>query len=148
MRRDQRRVTGRVDDELVVEPLGVGEAQRAVDEIERDALVVEALGPEDERLLGADAVDDPVHHARAGPAGDRARVLEEGQVGAGGRFLVAVEEVVDAGIVLVDGLRGQPEAQDARVEVDVAAGVAGDRADVVDAFESHVSSPQRLHQQL
>ena len=39
-----------VDDELVVEPLGVGEAQRAVVALDRDALGAEPLGPEVERL--------------------------------------------------------------------------------------------------
>jgi hypothetical protein len=45
--------------------------------------------------------------------------------------------VVDAGVVLVDGLRRQPQPQHARVEVEVAPGVAGDGGDVMDAFESH-----------
>jgi hypothetical protein len=101
-----------------------------------------------------------MHHAGAGAAGDRVRVLEEGEVGAGAGVLVAVEEVVDARIVLVDGLGGQPQAQHARVEIDVAARVSGDRADVVDAFELHGLasvaasdcnrnySEERLHEQL
>ncbi len=107
-------------------------------------------GARPRRRAQPDAVDDPVDHARAGAAGDRARVLEERQVGAGRGVLVAVEEVVDARIVLVDRLRGQPQPQHARVEVDVAAGVAGDGADVVDAVEllHGRASSQRLHRQL
>ena len=76
----------------------------------------------------------------AGPARDRARVLEERDVGAGAAELVRVEQVVDGRIVLVDGLLDHPEAQHARVEVDVAGRVAGDRRDVMDAFELHVAA--------
>jgi len=71
------------------------------------------------------------------PGRPGAGVLEERQVGAGARALVAVEEVVDARIVLVDRLRRHPQAEHACVEVDVARGVAGDGADVVDAVEVH-----------
>ena len=67
----------------------------------------------------------------------RARVLEEGQVGAGAALLVGVEQVVDGRIVLVDGLLDHPQPEHARVEVDVARRVAGDRGDVVDAVEVH-----------
>ena len=96
--------------------------------------------PEGQRLLGADARDDPVHHPGARAARDGAGVLEEGQLGAGAAALVGVEQVVDAGVVLVDGLGHQPQAEHARVEVDVARRVAGDRRDVVDALEPHGSS--------
>ena len=131
-------VAGRVDDQLVVEALEVGEAQDASSP-RSDAVPSrgEALLPEVERRGGGDAPDDPVHHPGAGPAGLGVRVLEEGQVGAGAGLLVAVEEVVDGRVVLVDGLGGQPQAEDARVEVDVARRVAGDRGDVVDAVELH-----------
>ncbi len=88
-----------------------------------------------------DAVDDAVHHSGTRPARDRAGVLEEGQVRARLGVLVPVEEVVDAGVVLVDGLRGQPQPEDARVEVDVAPRVARDRADVVDPLELHGRPP-------
>ena len=76
-------------------------------------------------------------HARSRPPADRARVLEERQLRAGAARLVRVEQVVDAGIVLVDGLGDQPQAEDPRVEVDVPRCVAGDRRDVVDALEPH-----------
>src|SRR6476646_1829413 len=76
-------------------------------------------------------------HSGARATGLRARVLEERQVGARPRVLVSVKQVVDGRVVLVDRLGGQPQAEDPRVEVDVAAGVAGDRGDVVDAFEFH-----------
>ena len=84
-----------------------------------------------------DAVDQPVHHPGARLAGRGARVLEERQVVARRALLVAVEEVVDRGVVLVDGLLDHPQAHDARVEVDVARRVARDAGDVVDALELH-----------
>src|SRR5579884_226170 len=80
---------------------------------------------------------DAVNHPRAGAPRLGARVLEEREVGARPGVLVAVEEVVDAGVVLVDGLGGQPQAEHAGVEVEIAPRVAGDGADVVDAFELH-----------
>jgi hypothetical protein len=78
-----------------------------------------------------------LHHAGTGPARNRAGVLEERQLGAGVGELVAVEEVVDAGVVLVDGFGDHPQAQHARVEVDVAPCIAGDRRYVVKALELH-----------
>ncbi len=64
-------------------------------------------------------------------------ILKEGQVGAGSSCLVAVEQVIDAGIVLIDGLGHQAQSQDARVEVDVARRVGGDGGDVMNALELH-----------
>src|SRR5258708_2970922 len=81
----------------------------------------------------------PVHPPRPRRAGARARVFEEGQIRAGLARLARIEQVVDVGIVLVDGLGDEPQPQHARVEVDVAGRVAGDGGDVVDAFESHES---------
>ena len=135
---DQRLVAARVDDELVVEALGIGEQQTAaVESLRLDAVVAEARRPEADRLGRRDTPDDAVHHARTRTARHRARVLEERQVGAGLGVLVTVEQVIDGRIVLVDGLRGHPQAEHARVEVDVARRVAGDRGDVVDAVEGH-----------
>ena len=121
----------------MAEALGIGEAQGTADALVRDPLGAEALRPEGQRLLGAHARDDPVHHPGARAARDGARVLEEGQLRAGTALLVGVEQVIDAGVVLVDGLGHQAQAEHARVEVDVARCVAGDRGDVVDALESH-----------
>ena len=90
----------------------------------------------------ADAEDDGVDHPVAGAAATGARVLEERQVVARRSLLVAVEEVVDGRVVLVDGLLHQAHADHARVEVDVPAGVAGDGRDVVKTFKSS------LHAQL
>ena len=76
-------------------------------------------------------------HPVAGATGRGARVLEEGQVHPGRAVLVAVEEVVDGRVVLVDRALDHPQAEQARVELDVPGGVAGDRSDVVDALEPH-----------
>ena len=74
---------------------------------------------------------------RRRPAARGARELEERQDRAGRAALVAVVQVVDVGLVEVDGLLDQPQAEHARVEVDVARRVRGDRGDVVQAFECH-----------
>jgi hypothetical protein len=82
-----------------------------------------------------------VDHPGAGLAARRARVLEEGQVGARRALLVGVEEVVDGRVVLVDGLLDEPQPEDPDVELDVRGRVARDRGDVVDAFELHPRLP-------
>src|SRR4051794_18275092 len=72
-------------------------------------------------------------------AGSRVRILEERDVRAGPPFLVGVEEVVDGRVVLVDGLLHEPQAEDARVEVDVPRRIARDARHVMDAVEPHCS---------
>src|SRR4029078_12520207 len=80
---------------------------------------------------------------RAGPSTACARVLEEGDVGAGAARLVRVEQVVHRGVGLVDGLLDHSQAEHAGIEVDVAWGIAGDAGHVMDAFEAHgLSSPK------
>ncbi len=133
--RDQRLIVGLDDGELVAHSLRVGEPQPPGLTRHLDALAREALAPEVERGLGADAVDDRGDHAGTGASGARSGVLEERDVGAGGAELVRVEEVVDGGVVLVDRLLDEPQTEHARVEVDVATGVAGDQGDVVDAVD-------------
>jgi hypothetical protein len=49
--------------------------------------------------------------------------------------------VIDAGLVLVDGLLDHPQAHRVGIEVDVGLRVAGDGGDVVDAFELHLFLP-------
>jgi hypothetical protein len=78
-----------------------------------------------------------VHHPVAGAARRHAGELEEGEVGPRAALLVGVEEVIDARVVLIDRLLDHPQAQDARVEVDVPGRVGGDARYVVDAFELH-----------
>ena len=124
-------------------PPGRRSETRPARRVDAIALAGEPLLPEVERLVGADAADDRVHHPGARPAAPRARVLEEGDVGARAALLVGVEEVVDGRVVLVDRLLDQPQAEHARVEVDVPRRVARDQRDVVDALErmSVVTSP-------
>ena len=139
---DERLVTRGVHDKLMRQPLGVGEDQRvvALAALGRHAVVPESGRPEVDRLGRRHAPHDAVHHARARAARHRAGVLEEREVGARLGVLVAVEQVVDGRIVLVDGLGGHAQAEDACVEVDVARRVAGDGGDVVDAVEVHGQS--------
>ena len=130
-----QRLVGHVDDQqLVVEPLGIGEDEAVAVALGLDAVGAQALGPEVEGRSGGDPPDDPVHHPRARPSRGRAGVLEEGQVGAGVPRLVGEKEVVDGRVVLVDGFLDQPQTHHAGVEVDVALGVLGDRGDVVNAL--------------
>ena len=129
---DERRVVRLHDRQLVLEALGVGEAEEAVAALSADALL-----PEVEGVGRGDAPDDAVHHARAGAAGRCVRILEERDVRAGAALLVRVEQVVDRRVVLVHGLLHEPQAERARVVLDVPRRVAGDARDVVHAFELH-----------
>ena len=130
-----QRLVGNVDDrQLVLEPLRVGEDEALALALGLGVVGAQPLRPEVERLGRSDPPDDPVDHPGAGPAQGRARILEEGQVGARVPILVGEKEVVDGRVVLVDGFLDQPQTQHAGVEVDVALGVLGDRGDVVDAL--------------
>jgi hypothetical protein len=136
--RGQRRVVDVRDQQLVTQALEVGEREDAVvGALGRDALVGQARGPEVERLVGGDAPLDGVDHAVAGLAPLRPGELEEGQDRARRAALVAEVEVIDVGLVEVDRLLDQAQAQDAGVEVDVAWGVGRDRGDVMQTLECH-----------
>ena len=138
---DQRLVRALAGDQGVPQALGVAEREGAVlVALAGDALVGQAALPEVDRLGRGDAPADGMHHPGAGLALPRARVLEEGDVVARRALLVAVEEVVDGRVVLVDALLDEAQAQDAGVEVEVARGVAGDRGDVVHAVELHAAT--------
>ena len=141
MVRDQRRVRDVRDDELVLQPFGIGEAERLAVGLDLVALRAQPVRPELERLGRGDAPDDGVDHPVARLAGLRVRVLEERDVGARVPLFVGVEEVVDGRVVLVDRLLHEPQAEDARVEVDVPRRVAGDARDVVDPVETHLAQP-------
>src|SRR6266540_1353806 len=104
-----------------------------------DVLAGESLDPEVERLLGGHPPGDRVDHPGACAPAAGVRVFEEGDVASGAPHLVGVEEVVDRGIVLVDGLLHQAQAQRAGVELDVPGSVRRDAGDVVDPLELHPS---------
>src|SRR5215510_9229794 len=58
---------------------------------------------------------------------------EEGEDRAGMALLVAVVEVVRAGVIEIDGLLHEAEPQDARVKLQVSGCAPGDGGDVMDA---------------
>jgi hypothetical protein len=62
---------------------------------------------------------------------------EEGQDRTGLAGLVAVVEVIGAGVVEVDGLLDQAQPENAGVKVEVALGRAGDGGHVMDAVLDH-----------
>src|SRR5690606_18918765 len=66
--------------------------------------------------------------------------LEERDQAARRARLVAEVQVVHVRRVEVDGLLHQPQPERARVEVERAGGVGGDRGDVVDPVQGHGSS--------
>ena len=135
---DQRLILGRYHRQFVIEPLGVGEAQRPLEPLRLDPVALQALLPKGKRVLGR-----PPARRSGGPSPAPARpggtpgVLKEGEVRSGAALLVGEEEVIDGRVVLVDGLLDQAEAEHSRVEVDVALGVLGYRGYVVDSLELH-----------
>ncbi len=104
-----------------------------------DALLHEAMRP---------VADGAFRHAEHGllgladaePARRHMVPREEGEDGAGRAGLIAIIEVIGAGIVEIDGLLHQPQAEGLGVELDIAARIAGNRGDVVDAMVVHDSA--------
>ncbi len=131
--RGERRIRDRRDDELVTQPLRILEREPAA--VARRARRGESCLPEVERRLGADAPLDGVNHPGACTTALNTRVLEERDVASRCSVLVRVEEVVDGRVVLIDRLLHHPQAENARVEVDVARRIARDAGHVMDAVE-------------
>ena len=132
---DQRRSGTSTTEQLVLEPLGVGEdAGRRPSR--SDSVPLARSRSAQKSSASSEATRQTIRWTIPAPArpGRRAGVLEEGQVGAGVPLLVGEEEVVDGRVVLVDGFLDQPQAHHAGVEVDVALGVLGDRGDVVNSL--------------
>ena len=117
-----------------------GLAEALLGRLVRHALLDEAVGPEADRFL-RHPERRLLRLADSGPSRRHMGPGEEGQDGAGPPGLVAEIEVIGAGIVEVHGLLDEPQAERPGVEVAVAAGVAGDRGDVVDAVLGHGLSP-------
>jgi len=158
VKRHQRLFIAVVDEEFVLESFGVGEQQSGLSGVDTGpgqtrvhlgclrpgARGLEALGPVGERLNRWEPPQDPVDHARSGPARLGAGVLEEGQVEAGAAVLIAVEEVIDGRVVLIDGSLDQPHPEKPGIKLHVPGGIAGDAADVMDAVEADVAHPAKI----
>jgi hypothetical protein len=117
--------------------LGIREPQDIPGALRPDPLTSQPFAPE---LQRRDRPHPPRHqpdHPITSPPRAGTRILEERQVHPRAALVVPVEQVVDGRVVLVDGLLDEPQSQDANVEADVLRRVAGDRGDVVDAFELH-----------
>ena len=65
-------------------------------------------------------------------------------VRAGRARRIRVEEVIGAGVVLVDASLDEPHPQDSRVERQVLLRMAGDRRDVMNAVDRSLAA-HRLH---
>ena len=133
--RIQLLVGARVDRELVDEALRVGEQETALDPLGLDPVRAQALGPELDRGARGHAPHDSVHHPGARAPARGAGILEEREVHPRRAVVAAVEQVIDGRVVLVDRLLDEPQAEHARVELDVRGRIAGDRGDVMDALE-------------
>src|SRR5829696_3738481 len=90
------------------------------------------MGPESDGS-GRNPERGLVRAADAGAAGRGVLPGEERQDGAGPAGLVPEVKVVGAGVVAVDGLLDEPEAEGARVEREVPARETRDGGDEVDA---------------
>ncbi len=85
----------------------------------RHALFDEAMRPVTDRAF-RHAEHGFLRLADAEPAGRHMLPREEGEDGAGRAGLITEIEVIGAGIVEVHGLLDQPQAERARVEVEIA----------------------------
>ena len=83
MARPQRSVRDILDDQLVLEALGVGEAHQRRLDLAGDVELAKAVGPERERVRRADTPHHPVGAAGTDAAARRPRVFEEREVGSG-----------------------------------------------------------------
>jgi hypothetical protein len=90
------------------------------------AVAPQALGPEVKRLDGGDAMYHSVHHPATSCPSLRVWELEEREIRSGLAVLISVEQVIDAGVVLVDRLGRETEPEDLGVERDVPARVCRD----------------------
>ncbi len=102
-----------------------------LDRLMGDALLDEAMAPVAERrrrhaersLLGL---------PDAAAAGGRVLPGEEGQDRAGRAGLVAVIEVIGAGIIEIDGLLDEPQTERPRIKLEISQRVTGDCGDMMD----------------
>jgi hypothetical protein len=122
-------------DERKPQPVRIADGQRAVTEasfngFELRSIAFQPRGPEPqavERHLEADFDRQAVADARR----RHVRPRKEREIGARTPLRVRVEQVIRAGIVLIDALLDQPHAQHAGVEVQVLLRGTRDRGDVM-----------------
>src|SRR5262245_61261519 len=106
----------------------------------RQPLLDEAMSPKADRAFRHP--EDGLH-ALADTEPTRVGMLpwEEGQDGAGLAHLVAVVEMVGSRIVEIDRPLDQTQAEHAAVEIEIAAGLAGDGGYMMNAVRVHLSCP-------
>src|SRR5690349_20766652 len=107
-------------------------AEALFQRLERDALLLKALGPVAQGSLG-----NPerrfLRFTDAAAAGGGAFPGEEGEDGTGPAGLISIIEMIAARIVEIDGLLDETQTQIARVEREVLQRIACDGCDVMDA---------------
>ena len=113
-----------------------GLAEKLFGSLMGNALFQEAVHPIAKRRLG-DAEQRALGLADAEPAGGRSLPGEEGQDCPRCARLVAIIEVIGAGIVEIDRLLHQSQAENLGIEVGVTAGRAGNGRDVMDTMMGH-----------
>ena len=121
MRRGQRLVRRFHLPQLEAQAFRIREQQAAI-----VALATDASLPEIEGCVRSNPQHDAMDHALARATRARARIFKERQIQAGAALVVAEEQVVDRGIVLVDSLLDEAQAEPARIEVNVGLRVGGD----------------------
>src|SRR5256885_13455111 len=131
MSRHQRLILRRAGDQLETQTLRVFEAETIAFDRRVQPGRRQAPRPELEGFWGSDPKGDPVDHPRARTSAHQAWILEERQIRTGTAIFIRVKEAVDRGVVLVDRLLDEPQAQDPGIELEVLRGVGGTCADVV-----------------
>ena len=122
-------------DKRQTQAVWIGERQRALaktrlDRLDASAVLFQPSAPIREaatRHFESNFDGKPVPHARRG----HLRPRKEREIRPGPSFGVCVEQVIRAGVILVDALLDEPHAQDAGVEVEIFLRRAGNRGDVV-----------------
>ncbi len=125
----------RPPDEFQREAVGVAEGNDRVTEavvrvVDVDALAFEAADPVVDGAVG----DEKLDRGGLSPAdlsGRRVGIGEEGHARARRPAVVAVEQVIDRHVVLIDALLDQPEPERLGVKRQVLRGIASDGGDVV-----------------
>ena len=132
------------------ESVGVGEGQYFLAEpgeggVGGHTLRLQSFAPESQRSR-RHGPGDGTRQSRAGPSARQFIPQKEGQQRAGRRGVISVIEMIGAGIVEVDGLLHEAQAEHPRVEVDVALRIRRDGGDVMKAREAHAAKETRKRQ--